>query len=185
MEKVDKPDQFKDFKQVLIPDERLLFWGDLEKNLKIFHSQINNIQLHIGVPVGIRVQFETAKNVLLYSFYAYRMSTVAKSYAYSVFERALTEKIISNSNSNNVKGLKRKIQIALDNQWISKNDFFLVPNLEKPRNQETLDFVYDYFTVRRNELQHEPKELGTLWDVTEDLVIFANLINKLWIQPKT
>lgn len=182
MEKIDKSDVLKTYNQILIPDSRLLFWGNLDKNLAMFHAKISNVNLHDDVPLGVRVQFETAKNVLLYSFYAYRMSTVARSYAYSVFERALTEKIVCDLKLENVKGLKRKLQIALEKKWISKNDFFLIPNLEKTRDQETLDFVYDYFVTRRNELLHEPKELGILWDGPDDLVIFANLINKIWIK---
>lgn len=182
---VDPADALKDISQLHSPDIRVTYWGGgVDKNLDIFYENIKNIILEDNVPLEIKIQFETAKNVLLYSFFAYRMSSVAKSYAYSVFEYSLTERIrqdIQDSTSyKEVKGLRRKLQYALDNGWLTKNDFFFVTDISVQRDQELLDFIYKNFIDKRNELAHEPKSLNILWQVPDELALLGKLINKLW-----
>ena len=178
-------DAFKDISELHVPDIRVTYWtGGVDRNLNLFYENIKSIVLDECVPVEIKVQFETAKNVLLYSFFAYRMSTVAKSYAYSVFERSLAERIKQDIQDTKalkeVKGLKRKLQYALDKGWLVKSDFFFVPDISIQRDQELLDFIYNHFIDKRNELSHEPKSLDILWHVPEELALLGRLINKIW-----
>lgn len=186
---IDDSDLLKKFSDVLKPDRRVIFWGGgVENNFQAFYSEISKMQLNEHVPEDVVIQFETAKNVLLYSFYAYRMSTVAKSYAYSVFEKALVEKIRielrdlspDKTEASLPKGLKNKLKFALDKGWLIKNDFFYLRNEQISRSQELLDAIYEFFINRRNDLSHEPWELDILWRVPEDISIFAHLINKLY-----
>lgn len=50
---------------------------------------IDALSLHEGVPRAIRVHFDTARNLLLYSWFAYRLQQVAEMHAYASVEYAL------------------------------------------------------------------------------------------------
>lgn len=60
--------------------------------LKQQHAELNQIQLNAGAPLHVRQLFETAKNVSLYSWFAYRFHQVAELVAYTALERALKER---------------------------------------------------------------------------------------------
>lgn len=53
------------------------------------HQRLSDISLHEGVPEEIRQLFETAKNIALYSHYAYRLHQPAELVGFIAFERAM------------------------------------------------------------------------------------------------
>jgi hypothetical protein len=52
-------------------------------------NDLTTLALHEGVPPGIRIHFDTARNLLLYAWFAYRFQQVAEMHAYSSLELAL------------------------------------------------------------------------------------------------
>jgi len=59
------------------------------KMLDDHYESVAEITLHDGVPEQIRVQFETCRNLYLYSWFVYRFHPVAKTSAYACLELAL------------------------------------------------------------------------------------------------
>jgi hypothetical protein len=53
------------------------------------HKRLAVILLHDGVPAEVRQLFETAKNIALYSHYAYRLHQPAELLGYIAFEKAM------------------------------------------------------------------------------------------------
>lgn len=62
--------------------------GSLER----LHANLDTIRLQSCVPLHVRQLFETAKNLSLYSWFAFRFHPVAKLMGYASLERALKER---------------------------------------------------------------------------------------------
>ncbi len=89
-----------------------------------YHRHISSIQLNDIVPVDVRQLFETAKNVMLYSRFAYRFNQVAEMVAFSALEFGLKE--LFTFRHPGVKlpnGLGRLLEDAKE-EGIFQNDFF-------------------------------------------------------------
>ncbi|HET7176612.1 MAG TPA: hypothetical protein VFK21_11470, partial [Gammaproteobacteria bacterium] len=83
-------DPLKSLEEVTKPDVRsTLISGGLSQ----IHVQLSVITLHKGVPIAIRQHFETAKNVSLYAWFAYRFHQIAEMQGFASLELALREKI--------------------------------------------------------------------------------------------
>jgi hypothetical protein len=67
-------DGLEPLEEVLVPDAR---WGYLGRSLEDHHSLIASIVLNDGVPEDVRQHYENARNAWLYSFFAYRLLSVA------------------------------------------------------------------------------------------------------------
>jgi len=66
--------------------------GPFSGSIESYHAALDAVRLHDGVPVPIQQLFETAKNISLYAFYAYRLNQPAELVGYSAFEMALRER---------------------------------------------------------------------------------------------
>lgn len=72
------------------PDPRTtVLAGEALPSLASHHSDIEAIQLAVGVPEAVAIQFETARNLYLYSWYVYRFFPVAQSQALFTLEFGL------------------------------------------------------------------------------------------------
>jgi hypothetical protein len=67
-------DRFKPLDEVLVADAR---WGYFGRSLEDHHGLIASIVLNDGVPEDVRQNYENARNAWLYSFFAYRLLSVA------------------------------------------------------------------------------------------------------------
>src|SRR6267154_835970 len=61
--------------------------------LEDFHKRAEKISLHDGVPEKIRNHFETARNLLIYSWFYYPFNVTAQLCGYTSVEYALKTKI--------------------------------------------------------------------------------------------
>lgn len=72
------------------PDARTtLLAGETLPSLAAHHRDIQAIQLTVGVPEAVAIQFETARNLYLYAWYVYRFFPVAQSQALFALEFGL------------------------------------------------------------------------------------------------
>lgn len=60
--------------------------------LKDFHADVSEFVLNEAVPQAIKVQFETARNLYLYSWFIYRFFPVSELYAFTCLEFSLRTK---------------------------------------------------------------------------------------------
>ena len=74
---------------VLAPDTRTFNFNI--PSIEVLYRAIEQIQLNSLVPDDIKVQFDTARNLFMHSFYVYRFYVVAESQALTTLEFALRE----------------------------------------------------------------------------------------------
>ena len=80
--------------------------------------------LHQGVPEKVRIQFEIAKNLFLYSWYVYRFVMVAQRQAFTTLEFALKIKFgYINKKKGWGPGLKKMIERAINEGLIKQEGF--------------------------------------------------------------
>ncbi|MFH1718383.1 MAG: hypothetical protein ABIF19_13600 [Planctomycetota bacterium] len=94
-----------------------------EYTLEDWHAEVAMARLNRQVPEQIQEQFETAKNVLLYSWFSYRLRMVALLYSFSVVENALRERL--GYKRNDRRGLKRLLTEAIERRFLNDSGFHI------------------------------------------------------------
>lgn len=120
----------KPFAEVGEPDSRRLGWsilnhatGEIRPLQFVDHYRaIEGITLDDYVPESIRTLFNTARNVLVYSWHVYRFTVVAELQAYSTLEFALRERMGIGGNSDG-PGLARLLKRAAREGLLSDDTF--------------------------------------------------------------
>lgn len=82
-------DRLKELKDVCLPDIRNQYFNF---TLEDIHYVLERINLNRTAPVNVKTQFETAKNLALYSWFVYRFHQISEMTAYTAMEMALREK---------------------------------------------------------------------------------------------
>ena len=77
------------------------------------YEDIRRFELNPAVPHSIRVHFETAKNLYLYSWFVYRFFPVAEQQALASLEFALRERLPSPENTKNGKSRREGLSVRL------------------------------------------------------------------------
>lgn len=118
-----KPDQRNDGGSVFVET------GVRPKQLEDQHKAVARFVLHEGVPEGIRIQFETTKNLYLYSWFVYRFYPVAHHHAYTVLELALRERFepellaAGEKKRKHGPGLKRLLSYVVEKGHLKNENF--------------------------------------------------------------
>lgn len=196
LEDILKPDFFSDILVKIHPD------GTQEKMLVAdWYNQIASITLHEKVPAVIREQYDVAKNVLLYSWYSYRLRMVAWLYSYSVLENALREKY--NNISGRSPGLYRLLENAIQDGYLNDSGFHMtkyketmisehmesdeicrqveyieIPESERKGSTKYIEGLSKAIPNLRNALAHG--EHMILSEVMMPMVVNAEIINMLF-----
>jgi len=101
--------------------------GPFRGSIESYHAALDAVRLHNGVPVPIQQQFETAKNISLYAFYAYRLHQPAELVAYSAFEMALRERAKGESSElfkkKTAPMFKDLCDLAIHKHWFQPEGF--------------------------------------------------------------
>ncbi len=77
------------------------------------HEALAQLVLNDAVPAGVRVHFETAKNLLLYSWFCYRFMQVAELHALGALEMALRRTFSVSDDAKDAPGLAVLLKRAL------------------------------------------------------------------------
>jgi hypothetical protein len=110
------------------PDPRMLMGvEDPKLNLTARHRFLSALDLPQAVPEEVRIHFETAKNVLLYSWCVYRFHMVAEQYALSTLEFAFRDRLqalgIISFEEGKPPGLRFLLKTARDSGLINNRRF--------------------------------------------------------------
>ena len=125
-------DSLKPLAEVLQPDERWrLFSGSLEDH----HRLIASIQVNASAPEAVRQQFENARNVWLYAYFAYSLLTVAMSTLHVACEMAVKAR----AERESLSGWKRMrfaqlLDAAIDQRWLVDVGFAAAERREAARS---------------------------------------------------
>lgn len=104
----------KPIDEVLLPDPRFECFaltsatGVRPFDLPDMHGRLNGFRLSSGAPEKVRIQFETARNLMLYAWFVFEFQTVAEMQAYAALELALGERFgFPTREVRGGKGMKR------------------------------------------------------------------------------
>jgi len=107
-------DFLKPLNQILMPDSRSLYnFRNANEALKAHYEFISKIVLNEHVHNDVKVQFETAKNAFVYSFFAYRLGMMAVHQAIAATELAL-RRMIGDPNKKPKETFQPLLQKAHD-----------------------------------------------------------------------
>ncbi len=173
------------------------------KTVEDHYSAIESIRLNDSVPPEVQIHFETARNLLLYAWFAYRFIPVAELQAYASLEYALrvSEDQQGQGDFGKRKGLKKLLADAVKQGWIRDNEIRQYRRIEERRMQsdaviqeifgnERSNYasnVQTYASVLaetipslRNELAHGSSMLTLMSNAYLTLEICCDLINQLF-----
>jgi hypothetical protein len=135
MEEDFDPEKLRPAEYVCEPDPRSTMFVRIDRTngtsrvmeLADQHEQISGYVLHAGVPNGIVVQFETARNVYLYSWFVYRFYPVAEHQSLACLELALRERLKEEMRTGKIKGkrptLRPLLKYAIDHGLVKNEGF--------------------------------------------------------------
>jgi hypothetical protein len=134
------PDEFRSLDQMTEPDARQRCWvivnpggGQRPKELSDHHAGIKRLSLVETVPEKVRVQFATAKNLLLYSWFVYRFIPEAELKAYATVELALRVKFSAESDRRT--GLRNLLERAVEEKLITDSGYRHHGRIEEQRRE--------------------------------------------------
>mgnify|MGYP001813515653 CR=1 FL=1 len=128
-------EEFTSLGVVQRPDERMLHYvlydpttGESRRQeLEDHFEQVASFVLNDSVPDSIHVQFNIAKNVLVYTWFEYSLFPVAALQAFTTLEFALRERlgerVIAELKKQRKKGLYAYIEYSIEQGWINNEDF--------------------------------------------------------------
>jgi len=98
--------------------------GQRAKTFDDHYADICAIRLSDEAPEKIWDEFETVRNLYLYSWHVYDFTVPAVMYAHTIVEKALKEKCARNGVSiENARGLKKLLRLAIDQGWLKNSAF--------------------------------------------------------------
>lgn len=165
-------EEFKSLDEVTTVDVRNTFFvlrnrvtGEARpQGLKDHYESVNRFTLNRAVPEKVQSRFNTAKNILLYTWFVYDFYPVAELQALSALELALRERIGDESieilkKQKKPLGMRTFIEHAVEKKWIKNEDFgayhrapmerakknYLIQKIEEmnARGLDTIEIDYD------------------------------------------
>ncbi len=164
MENWDNGDTFRALADICTPDPRQTILGGLDsdtgkfvpKRLEDHHTRITEFRLHEFVPEDIRIHFDTARNLLLYSWFVWRFMTVAEAHAFASLEYALRERVAGSLGPE--PSLQNLLEYALKQNWFRDKDIRRFQRMEQAR-AEYVELISDLPEEVRNSFMPQPKPL--------------------------
>tara|TARA_B100002003_G_C14131931_1_gene544376 strand:+ start:744 stop:1517 length:774 start_codon:yes stop_codon:yes gene_type:complete len=133
--KIQPEDALKAIDQVLVVDLR-----NKDIDLTEWHSSIADIMLVDAAPIEVKQLFENAKNVALYTYFAYRLHQSAEAIGYTALEKALKLKYeLEKENiliGKSPKTLEDYMNVALNQGWIKSERYNSLRHLASSRVQQ-------------------------------------------------
>ncbi|MYD97449.1 MAG: hypothetical protein F4X98_08700 [Gammaproteobacteria bacterium] len=98
--------------------------GTHPNTLSDHHRDIAGVQMTAAVPEAIREEFETVRNLYLYSWHVYEFTVPAVLYALALVEKAIKEKCRrSGVQRPKHEGLKGLLKLSIREGWLANDDF--------------------------------------------------------------
>lgn len=154
-------DSFRPVVDLLKPDPRFDFYGVTSQ--AELHADVADLNLNATVPDDVAIQFDTARNLFVYSWYSARFIQVAQRHAYSAVEFAF--KMVLGEEVQKQIGKRRLTLGDLIEKAASK------PGLLRPEKFRHFHRVCEANSDRRDEIEHS--------FVREQLEIIREFRNRL------
>ena len=116
--------------EIFEPDPRSTLLARLDateqhsKAIGDHHEQIAAVRMTDWVPEELQAEFDTVRNLYLYSWYVYEFTVPATLYAHALIEKTVKEKC-SRSGVEPAKhrGLKNLLKLSISQGWLKNADF--------------------------------------------------------------
>lgn len=169
-------------------------------------AKIETIRLNSTVPNEIIVQFETAKNILLYSWYVSRFSPVSELQAYISLEFALRLRTMGDHKEGENVGLGKLLSTAVSHGWLTNDGIRQHKRIEERQkeaqhqlgefqlntkgnpvqeiNEEYVSMLSKVLPKARNMLAHGSEYINLISNAYLTLEICCDLINQLFLEKQ-
>ena len=98
--------------------------GERPRTINDHYADISTIRLYDKTPDAIRDEFETIRNLYLYSWYVYEFTVPAIIYAHALVEQAIKEKCKrADVSLEGVGGLSKLLKICICKGWLTNAAF--------------------------------------------------------------
>jgi uncharacterized protein (DUF2235 family) len=110
----------KPFDQVTVPDGR---WDICGVTYFELYAAVEKMSLASDLPEYVRLQFQQAQHLLIYSYFQFSLLSAASLQAHIAFENALRERWMMEfhkgaGGSNSIPGLNKLLKHAVTSGWI-------------------------------------------------------------------
>ena len=116
--------------EVFDPDPRSTSFARLDaagphsKTIEEHYRDVAAIRLSGRVPAAIRHEFDTVRNLYLYSWYVYDFTVATDLYAYALMEKIVKEKCLrADVPLRGNEGLKKLLKLCIRQGWLTNADF--------------------------------------------------------------
>ena len=176
---LDEGDFLKSLDVILEPDPVSVAFARIDsstaevrpKTIADHYSDIAALRLPASVPEAIRRHFDTARTVMLYSWYAWTLRPVAELYAYASLEFALRRRSIAEGviRSGSRRGFTYLLSTAIKRRWL---------RVEELAEYKTLDANQKAALARWKQV-FEETELALNWAPQVDPARYAQMISEV------
>lgn len=171
---LDPADTLRSPERIALPDPRMGSGAYALNRLAGHHQVMSALELSTTVPNPVRIHFETAKNLFLYSWCIYRFYMVAEQYVLTTLEFALRSKFsavgLLKPENENIPGFKHMLRVAQREGLISDARF--TPREEAAwelaRHRHSLEMIKKMEELGLNEMTFDPSDIRP---TEEDLTI--------------
>ncbi len=191
---IDKCDQLKLFDEIHKPDIRFKNWGNYSDQ-RVLYNEIAKIELSPKAPKEIRIEFDLARNVFVYSHHSYRLTSVAAQIALGALEKALMIRFKDEykKERGNKISFSSILNFCIETRRLT-SEFFLHSSYadremlyEKYKKStyikelnEYLDlrfFCNNQIRIKRNNLTHRTHKADIPWNNLDTLRFVQGIIN--------
>jgi len=141
------------------------------------YELVEDMELSSAIPLEIREQFDVARMAFIYSWFEYRLVTLAERESYAVLEMALRDRIRrSGGDPTGAHGLRALHKKALSVGCYQKKDF----EMPSPFTSGETISQFELIRLLRNDLAHGSTRL--LPDGSLQMIrLCFEIINKLFV----
>jgi len=158
--------------------------GERPMELADLHQRLSAWPLSSTVPERVRVQFETAKNLMLYAWFVFEFQTVAEMQAYAALELGLRERLGSPTRTIPTKRGPKVVPLMLADLFSKAvNEGLIFP--EKLPSWEWVNSRREWFAKEHGILSLPLSASEWLQTIRDKLPDFRNYLAhgnpKLWL----
>lgn len=171
---LDPAETLRSPEKIALPDPRMGSGAYALNRLAGHHQAMSTLELGTLVPEAVRIHFETAKNLFLYSWCVYRFYMVAEQYVLTTLEFALRSKFAAvgllSAEDDRIPGFKHMLQVAQREGLISDARF--TPREDAAwklaRHRHSMSMAQKMEELGLDEMTYDPSDIKP---TEEDLAI--------------
>lgn len=171
---LDPADTLRSPEKIALADPRMGPGAHALNHLVGHHQAMSALGLSSTVPEEVRIHFETAKNLFLYSWCVYRFYMVAEQYVLTTLEFALRAKFVVvgllKPEDDSVPGFKHMLRVAQRESLISDARFTPRENAawKLAHHRHSLEMINKMQELGLSEMTYDPSDIRP---TEEDLAI--------------